>query len=289
VVKLVSSLKTKVDKLNDEVTGILEKVNSNEKTLDEICDGKLTDNLNKVIDGKISLAVAKLDTAFSSLSEEFKKLKEQSSETEMKLETAIEAKLVAITVDTLKKDLEPTWASIVGKEVNIKFEQVSEGVTNVKTILDDTRKKADEERDRENRSHNIIIYRVPEIGVREERIKSDKTFCLELFNDALEMEVNENEFKFFRLGKGDQNRPLMVQCREKTLKNRIMECLNKLKTADDKFKDISITHDLTKNERAECKELVEEAKKKQSEEKGEYLWRVRGLPGQLKVVRLRKN
>ena len=81
----------------------------------------------------------------------------------------------------------------------------------------------------------------------------------------------------------------MVKFREKTLKNRVMENLSKLKNADQRFKNISITHDLTLNERADLKLLLEEAKKKQIEETGEYIWRVRGLPGQLKLVKLRKN
>jgi len=96
----------------------------------------------------------------------------------------------------------------------------------------------------------------------------------------------------FRLGKrGDSQagKPLLVQFREKTVKNRVMDSLFKLKGADDKFKNISVTHDLTPSERLECKNLVEEAKKKQQEEQGEFYWRVRGLPGQLKLVKFRRN
>jgi len=55
--------------------------------------------------------------------------------------------------------------------------------------------------------------------------------------------------------------------------------LFKLRDAPDKFKNVSITHDLTKKERSECKLLIDEAKKKQSEETGEFLWQVRRPPG----------
>jgi len=82
------------------------------------------------------------------------------------------------------------------------------------------------------------------------------------------------DFKsIFRLGKFEigKVRPILIQVREKTLKNRIMESLFKLRGASEKFKNISVTHDLTQKERAECKALVEEAKKKQSEEVGEFL------------------
>ena len=76
----------------------------------------------------------------------------------------------------------------------------------------------------------------------------------------------------FRLGKREQtDRPLLIQFREKSLKNRVMESLYKLKMAEDKFKCLSITHYLTQAEQAECKVLVEHVKKKQQEEQGEFL------------------
>ena len=68
-----------------------------------------------------------------------------------------------------------------------------------------------------------------------------------------------------------------------------MESLYKLKQAEEKFKNVSITHDLTLQERTECKALVLEAKRKQDEEEGEWLWRVRGAPGLIKTVRFPKR
>jgi len=46
---------------------------------------------------------------------------------------------------------------------------------------------------------------------------------------------------------------------------------------------------MTVKEREQCKSLVEEAKKKQSEETGNFIYRVRGLPGQMKIVKFRKG
>ena len=68
-------------------------------------------------------------------------------------------------------------------------------------MLEDTRKQANEERDKETLAHNIIIYRVPEADSREERIKEDKTFCLELFNRVLCIDTQESDLTLFRLGK----------------------------------------------------------------------------------------
>jgi hypothetical protein len=51
---------------------------------------------------------------------------------------------------------------------------------------------------------------------------------------------------------------------------------------------------MTKKEREECQELVQEAKKLQnnaiqdSQSSGEYLYRVRGMPGQMRIVKIRK-
>ena len=274
-IKLFNSLKQKVDNLEERLNGI--------------CDGVLPEQMAKVIDDKINVVSEKLDLKVKQILSDFQGLKDQVSASETKLETAIEAKLVD-SVDSIKKDLAPSWASMVNKEVTNQFERVSKDVSSVQSVLDDTHKKAVEEREKESRVHNIIIYRVAEVENRDERVKEDKTFCLELFNSVLGVEAHDGDFISFRLGKRDQNnRPLMVKFKERTLKNRIMENMFRLKDSEQKFKNISVTHDLTLNERGELKTLLEEAKKKQSEETGEYLWRVRGLPGQLKLIRLKKN
>ena len=57
----------------------------------------------------------------------------------------------------------------------------------------------------------------------------------------------------------------------------------------DKFKDVVIAHDMTKKERDECKALVETAKLKNDNETGEWIYRVRGPPGRMKIVQLRKT
>jgi len=51
--------------------------------------------------------------------------------------------------------------------------------------------------------------------------------------------------------------------------------LYKLRDAEQKFKQVVVTHDMTKKEREECKNLVEEAKSMQaSDNSGEYIYRV---------------
>jgi hypothetical protein len=208
--------------------------------------------------------------------------------------TIIETKLAEFETNQIDKSKgqEPSWADIVGKHVDSKMEKVSENLIEVQKVLDETKTQALEEKDKQIRSNNIIIYRIPEGDEpREERTKMDKSFCTELIADVLEIDLHDGDIvKMFRLGKkGDIPRPFLVQLRERETKNKIMESLSKLRQADDKFKNISITHDMTKKERTECKLLVEEAKKKQDQDQGEWIYRVRGLPGLMKIIKLAKK
>ena len=54
----------------------------------------------------------------------------------------------------------------------------------------------------------------------------------------------------------------------------VMESMSKLKSAEAKYKQLSITHDMTQKERTQCKLLVQEAKdKEQQEGQGEWIYR----------------
>ena len=67
------------------------------------------------------------------------------------------------------------------------------------------------------------------------------------------------------------------------------ESLAKLAEAEDKFKVLSVMHDMTKKEREECKQLVAEAKQRQdNDESGEYVYRVRGALRDMKILRIKK-
>jgi hypothetical protein len=174
---------------------------------------------------------------------------------------------------------------------------VTSKVDSVSKTLDEVRSKAIEERDRESRASNVIIYGILEpAGMsREESWKADRAFCLELFNLVLGIKIRDEDMKrFIRLGKKSETatgpRPVLIQFRDRVLKNMILESLGKLKDADDKYKQIIFAHDMTKEDRQECKRLVAEAKKRQSDDhSGEYLYRVRGAPGNLRIDKIRKR
>ena len=101
-------------------------------------------------------------------------LKGQLSQTDTKLDVAIEAKLVENlpkNLEAIRKVLEPSWASVAAQAVDKKLGQVSGDVNKVQQTLAEVQVKAEEEKDKENQTHNVIIYRVPESGTREERSK----------------------------------------------------------------------------------------------------------------------
>jgi len=88
----------------------------------------------------------------------------------------------------------------------------------------------------------------------------------------------------FRLGsRGEHVRPLLIEFKSRQEKNRVMESAGRLWRAPEKFKGISVTHDMTVAEREQCKEAVAEAKAKTAAEtSGEWKFVVRGPPGEMK-------
>jgi len=126
-------------------------------------------------------------------------------------------------------------------------------------------------------------------------MKDDATFSLQLFN-SLQVGVSEEDLVLvFRLGKWDDpnrpstaSRPLMLQFASYSVKNLVMESLYKLRNVDQKFRGINIGHDMTPKERSECKRLVSEAKQNEVDDSsGEYIYRVRGYPGEMRIVQLK--
>ena len=86
----------------------------------------------------------------------------------------------------------------------------------------------------------------------------------------------------------DKDRPIQVEFKNTSLKNYFMEFLPKLANAEDVYKQLCVTYDMTKSERSEVKKLVDEAKELQKG-KREFVYKVRGTPGTMKIVKLRKR
>ena len=204
--------------------------------------------------------------------------------------------------DIMKDQLEQEMMNVsetVKKEVSVSLGNVNADIHQVQLDIQETRVEAAEQRDKEARRNNIILYKVPEseAGRNEDRNKQDITFCLKLFNNCLQAGINEEDLvNVFRLGKRPEPgvssgpRPLMVQLVSYNLKNLIMESLYKLRNGEQRFKSIVVAHDMTKLEREQCKELVAEARNMAAQDSlGEYLYRVRGPPGEMKILKFRRR
>ena len=68
-----------------------------------------------------------------------------------------------------------------------------------------------------------------------------------------------------------------------------MDNIVTLRELDEKLKNVGISHGLCVEQRSERNRLVEEAKKLQSENKGEFMFRVRGPPGNMEVMKMKNR
>ena len=203
------------------------------------------------------------------------------------------AKLQMVQDDVSMSQENVKWSDIVNQAVDSKLETVSVGINMMEKSIEETRIKTQEIRDKEDRRNNIILYGVPESqpGSYEEVMKHDHEYFLQMCEEVFGLDVTREDVKkLYRIGRrGATARPLLIQLTSGMLKNNIMETTFKLRKTD-KYKQVIVAHDMTKMEREQCKRLVEEAKERETEETtGEYIYRVRGPPGGMKIVKLKKR
>jgi hypothetical protein len=256
-----------------------------------------TDRLEKEVNGfkvEIGAQMNKLRKELQDgMEDSIKSMDKQNKDVKMELDQ------MKNEIMDLKKE-KPLWTEIVSREVDSRFTEVNKDLDVVQKTVNETRMKMNEDLDKESRLNNIIVYKLPESEADSytERNNDDKRMIANLMENVLKVGFDEADIKrLLRLGKKPEDgrvRPLLVEFTYRTTKNLIMQNLSHLRSAKDELKGISIAHDMTKKEREECKELVEEAKKKQLDAaqeghgSGEYIYRVRGAPGHMKIVRLKK-
>ena len=136
----------------------------------------------------------------------------------------------------------------------------------------------------------IIIHGFSVSTDRQKETDEDNETIKKLFGV---IEIETTHVSATRIGKRSdtKSRPLKVIMRNLNEKELVMNNLNKLKNAEDKFRKISITDDYTNEEREAIKIKVTEAKNKtEVEGGGNFIWRVRGSPKNgLRLVRFTKN
>ena len=88
-----------------------------------------------------------------------------------------------------------SWSEIVKREVTSSLNNVSEDIQAVQNTLIETKTQVNEQHDKESRRNNIVIYRIPESteARSDDRNKEDVSFCMQLFNNALQAGVTEED------------------------------------------------------------------------------------------------
>ena len=273
--KVLKEIKAKNDKLEKDLSELKNEVSSVTKKLNEEIGG-----INK----KLSDTKSKFDKQMEGVRNDIEKLVQKKVDAKMQ-ETD------EILVKTVEKKVEDHLAAVTNN-----ITAVRDSIGDVKKDVVDVKKDVDEQKEREQRAPNMIIYNIPEsaLGSLQERIDHDQHFCIDTFYKVLKVKVDAGDIKkTVRLGKKVESgghRPLLIQFRDRIFKNMVMESLSALKGADEPYKKLIFAHDLTIRERAECKKLVAEAKEEeQKDSSGEYLYRVRGVPGSFRIVKIKKR
>jgi len=270
------------------------------KAIDELKDkyDKLEKGMTQLQSDKIK-AECGMESLRSNLDKEFVRLntdlQAQISATNNRVDQLAESVSKLAANEQNPEEKKTLWSDMVKQHVDERLGLVDNNIEEVRQTLQDTREQAAEEREKEKRKNNILIYRMPESTANsaDGRRKDDHDFLFHLFQDILEIHCEEDDIdKIIRLGRrqDENDRPVLVEFKNRTTKNQIMESLSKLKPAEERFRRLSITHDMTLRERVQCKQLVSQAKDQEREEgQGEWIYRVRGPPSEMKIIRLRRR
>ena len=262
--------------------------NGNEETaLKTLIGSKLSrieENLKEIIDSKINGISKALSDSIS------KGLHKSSMEpTTM---TNIESKLTEMVEQLSYAD------KVKGITSNTHNEQK---VPDIKSILKQAmEEKNSEDKHEEERKRNIVVFNLQECPSNdlEERKAADITLFTNICSSVSEVILQKGDtIQAKRLGKRGDNetpRPFLISVKSEEIKRKIFRNLHRLKD-NETFKDISMSHDMTKEERQKTKQLVEKAKSmtKDFQEKnvnGEaknWTFKVRGPPWEQKIQKVR--
>ncbi|ESN97401.1 hypothetical protein HELRODRAFT_178192 [Helobdella robusta] len=109
-----------------------------------------------------------------------------------------------------------------------------------------------------NRECNVVLFRLSEAETNSaDAHNDDKKIVTNLLSVITNDEIKESDIKkMYRIGKkGDNPRPIMIEFKEKSMKNMTMENRVRMKQLSDELKNVSISHDFTKEQREKCKKL----------------------------------
>jgi hypothetical protein len=244
-----------------------------------ICEKKAVSNIRceKLIEDRCNAYLEKVEARIKRLEDE---IKEKPSE--------------ARVLNLIDMKLEDKGYASAAEVQNVVETRIgSQSVNNAREIQ--LEEKIQELQERESRKNNIVIYNSdePEAEDSEDRKDEDRQFTNDL---CLLLESDSNDIvSTIRLGikrtkdNGEAiNRPLKVIFRCEKTKTDILRNAKKLQYANEKFKKISISQDMTRKEREKQAQLFQEAKRLNEENSsGDFKFIVKGPVWDRKVVKIK--
>ena len=214
--------------------------------------------------------------------------------------------IVSLTeiVDTKLNELENKFGKMVAMPEEM-YKSFSEAIKtnlprkpkeNLKTVVKQAmteRKNAEEYL--EERKANIIVFNMQEskANTAEQRKSDDTALFIETCNTVCDDSITSSEvIQSRRLGPRleDKPRPLLIKVKTEEIKKKIFFNLYKLKDSS-----ISMSHDMTIEERKKRKTLVDEANQKTKvlaestdENAKNWVYRVRGPPWKQKIEKVKR-
>ncbi|ESN94264.1 hypothetical protein HELRODRAFT_164071 [Helobdella robusta] len=178
--------------------------------------------------------------------------------------------------DNFKQQMNESWTGIVKQGID--------AVKNDVKVVQRTLEMVNTIKEREN---NVIILNLIEFNRKDN--DSVSAILRSLTDNFIK---DDNILRVTRQGRkiGDSKtpRPVIVKFASFVIKNRVMRSISKIKSLEGEFNKIKISHDLTRDQRVELRELIAEAKTKEAND-GHFLYRVRGQVGRWKIVKLQKT
>lgn len=215
-------------------------------------------------------------------------------------------KVMQANMDAMKSQMDAMMAKMVAFE-NIVKEKDNEVVTLRKEIsaLKDNRNISENEEslniktvmnelnEQESRKCNVICHNIPESTSFdiETRKQYDLEFSIQMiFNLGIDV-YRRDIVAVKRLGKRmDKPRPMMIIFYEASMRDEVLEKKSRLSYADEDWKLIKLSPDLTQRQREHDKEVFDEVEKKNAERTEEealnFQYRAVGQQGRRKILKM---
>ena len=209
-----------------------------------------------------------------------------------------EVQVLALKQEQCRKDIESNKEEII--KVKARMDQVEKKVEEIskdEIVKASTDLVFKELRERENRKHNLVIHKIPELVgnnvTNKDRKEHDVEKVTEIFN-YLNCNVHRDDIRFiYRPGDKivpEWPRPVILSLKDPGARQYILT--NTYKLANSDLSSVSIVPDLTLQQRNEEEELRKEAVKLNGElsreEAENWEWSLVGLRGQKRLVKRRK-